>query len=248
MTSVTAPHQLGSIQSHAMAGVLVPDSGRAVSKSATGLLKTSSAAVFLHDLPQLPINAAIRTVTTAISLQERSASKAMIIMRHFALVSLLVLVLLNCPAQHTYRTTSRNLPEAVLKVLASDEKQYCETLTGIAKQDCHQTFGANLRWQEMRITPAGQVAILLENDSACGPFGCTLKLFEDGAEGRVVQILGSHGDVGSLRRTEVLKSTTKGHFDLRLTSIDGETVKIYRWHRFCYVVQPGTKNVNKPEQ
>jgi hypothetical protein len=158
-------------------------------------------------------------------------------MRHLAWVGLFALVVSNCLAQQIYKATSRSLPEDVLKWLAGDEQEYCEKLVGLDKKDCHKTFRANLHWRELQITPSGEVAILVENATNCESTGCALKLFAEGSDGRVVQILGTHGDVGSLGRTELLKNTTKGHFDLQLTLNGGETHKVYRWHRFHYVAQ-----------
>jgi hypothetical protein len=144
-------------------------------------------------------------------------------------IALTALALANCSLPQTERTAASAPPDGVLKELASDEKEYCERFLGSYKKGCHETFRANLAWRDLEITPGGQVAILVENKTSCGIAGCALYLFVQQKSGSFTQVLGAEGGLGTLKRLAVLKKTTNGHYDIRVTWSDGKTYSIYQW-------------------
>jgi hypothetical protein len=153
-----------------------------------------------------------------------------------ATVALIVLALLSCRALQS--DPSKTLPEGVLKKLAPAEKQYCEDQFGDRfKKGCDKKFAANLKWTELSITPTGQTAILVENENLgfCGSAGCTLYLFVQQADTSFVQVLGTQGDIGTLKRFTVLKKISKGYYDVQVTWSDGKTHTTYRWNGSLYV-------------
>jgi hypothetical protein len=124
----------------------------------------------------------------------------------------------------------RNLPQGVLKQLAGDAEEYCEDQFAEGfRKGCRTEFVANLRWRELSITPSGESAILVENDNSCGSGGCALYLFVQRKDKTFTQVLSSQGGLGTLERLEVLKTTTKGHFDLRIAWSDIEGLSVYQW-------------------
>jgi len=124
---------------------------------------------------------------------------------------------------------SRNLPAAVVKALAPDEKAYCDQFLGDFKKGCHQTFRANLSWRELTISPSGQTAILVKNGKSCGTAGCALSLFVQEPASNFVQVLGTDGEVGTLSSIKVLKTVTKSHYDIQKTWHDLKTQTLYTW-------------------
>jgi len=131
----------------------------------------------------------------------------------------------------------RNLPEGVLKQLASVAREYCEEqFEDGFRHGCRKKFVANLRWRELSITPSGGSAILVENDNTgyCGSGGCALYLFVRRADKEFTQVLGSQGGLGMLDKVEVLDAITKGHFDIRVTWIAPEGHSVYQWNGSDY--------------
>jgi len=128
-------------------------------------------------------------------------------------------------------TETNPLPPGVLKALAGDEAEYCDQFEDSFKKGCGETFQANLRWSEFRITPQGQPAILIENrnTSFCGSAGCALDLFIEQPDNRFAQILERDGEVGTLDRISVLKTTANGHYNIQKIWADSKTHTIYRW-------------------
>jgi hypothetical protein len=128
--------------------------------------------------------------------------------------------------------TSSGLPSSVLKALAGVESDYCDQFSGDLKNNCRQTFRANLTWNRLKLTSSGQKGILVEsrNMGECGSLGCDLFLFVVQPDGRAVQVLGPHGDTGSLEDIKVLNSVTKDHYDIQKMSADGEAYTTYRWN------------------
>ena len=128
-------------------------------------------------------------------------------------------------------TQPKSLPSGVLQALARDEKDYCDQFLGELKNNCKQTFRANLMWREVELSqPHERTAFLIEihNMGACGSAGCTLYLFVQ-QDAKFVQILGIHGDVGDLDSVRVLKSATRGYYDIQKTQRNGKTATIYKW-------------------
>jgi hypothetical protein len=150
----------------------------------------------------------------------------------FLCVSLLCCLVPNSRAQHSQ--CCGNLPAGILKALTADEREYCDRFLGSYRTGCHDTFRAKLAWRELKITPNGQVAILIENKTSCGSAGCWLGLFLQGANGKFAQALGTDGEVGILKKVVVLKELTNGHFNIEKTWKDGETKTIYRWNGTQY--------------
>jgi hypothetical protein len=128
----------------------------------------------------------------------------------------------------------KDLPEGVLKALATDEKEYCDRFLGSFKAGCHDTFRANLEWAELKITPGAQVAILIENKTSCGIAGCWLGLFVQSPDGKFSQVLGTDGEIGVLKNVTVLKELANGHFNIEKTWKDSETRTVYRWNGARY--------------
>jgi hypothetical protein len=122
-----------------------------------------------------------------------------------------------------------DLPSGVLKALAGDRREYCEQVEN--RKDCRKSFEAHLIWQRLRLSPKGKTGILVENQNVgfCGSDGCALRLFVAIDEGRFVQVLGTQGDIGSLRQVKTLESVTKGYLDLRKVWSDGKSYTDYRW-------------------
>jgi len=133
-------------------------------------------------------------------------------------------------------TETNPLPTGVLKALAGDEAEYCDQFEDGFDKGCGETFQANLMWSELRITPQGQPAILIENrnTSFCGSAGCALKLFIEQPDNRFAQILERDGEVGTLDRISVLKTTANGHYNIQKIWADGKTHTIYRWNGSRY--------------
>lgn len=127
---------------------------------------------------------------------------------------------------------SKSLPSGVLKALAADEAEYCDQFISDFKNDCEQTFRANLLWRELPLAPLGRTAILVENRNMgfCGSAGCALRLFIEQPDAQFAQTLGKDGEVGTLERIEVLKTIANGHYNLQKTWADGMTHTIYRWN------------------
>jgi hypothetical protein len=126
----------------------------------------------------------------------------------------------------------RNLPEGVLKQLASVAKEYCEDQFEEGfRRGCPKKFVANLRWRELSITPSHESGILVENDNTgyCGSGGCALYLFVRRTDKEFTQVLGAQGGLGTLEEVEVLDAITKGHFDIRVTWSAPEGHAIYQW-------------------
>ncbi len=150
----------------------------------------------------------------------------------------IALAVLNYAFAQTTPVTSANFPQGLLKApeLVNEEKGYCEETK--IRSDCHKDFWAHLVWRELRITPSGTVAFLVEdkNEFYCGSAGCSLYLFLKRPDGSFAQILGD-GDIGGLNQVKVLKSIKNNYYDLQKTERDGKTQEIYRWKDSSYVVQ-----------
>ncbi len=134
-------------------------------------------------------------------------------------------------------SSANSLPAGVLRKLRAVERQYCEDQFGDKfKKGCDKKFEAHLKWLEVSVSPTGQTAILIENQNLgfCGSAGCALYLFVQQADASFVQVLGSEGDVGTLKRLTVLKKITNGHYDIQKTWADGKTHTIYRWNSSQY--------------
>ena len=130
------------------------------------------------------------------------------------------------------------LPHALPKALAADEEDYCDQWSGSLRKGCRQKFRSNLLWHHVVITPAGDDAIVLEshNMGECGSAGCTIYVFVGQPNGEYAQGLGTHGDVGALERITILRTLTKGHYDIQKTWADGHTKSRYRWNGARYSV------------
>lgn len=148
-----------------------------------------------------------------------------------------VLVTCSCIFLQGGSAKSKSLPPGVLKALAADEKDYCDKFLGDFKKGCHQTFRANLLWQELVISPSRQTAILVENRESCGSAGCALSLFVQQPDAKFVQVLGTDGQVGTLGSVKVETTVTKDHYDIQKTWHDGKTHTIYRWDGVRYSAQ-----------
>ena len=154
-----------------------------------------------------------------------------------SLATVLTTLLLNCPQPQTNPAEPKALSDGVLRELARAEQQYCEDQFGDRyRKGCDKKFASNLKWLEVVVTPAGQPAILVENQNLgfCGTAGCSLYLFVQKADTSYVQILGRQGDVGTLKRFAVLKEITKDHYDVQVTWSDGKGHSIYRWNGTRY--------------
>jgi hypothetical protein len=136
-------------------------------------------------------------------------------------------------------STATSLPAGVLQALAAREKDYCDQFLGDYKKGCDQTFRANLSWHELVITPSGQTAILVENHNmgACGSAGCALSLFIQQPDSKFIQVLGTDGEVGTLESVKVLRTVTKGHYNIQKTWHDGKTRSLYVWDGLRYSAQ-----------
>jgi hypothetical protein len=88
------------------------------------------------------------------------------------------------------------------------------------------------------ISPSGQTAVLVKNGESCGTAGCALLLFVQQKEGSFVQVLGTDGEAGTLSSVEVLKTITKGHYDIQKTWHDRETQTRYQWDGARYSSEP----------
>ena len=133
----------------------------------------------------------------------------------------------------TVRHGTHTLPRGVMEAMWSSEKDYCEQGRGTPGSDCHKKFGQNLRWEKVVITPAGDIAILIENRNTdyCGSGGCSLLMFVAASSGHFAQVF---DEIGDLARIRVLDTMTRGHFDLRKTWADGHTKTIYKWNGNLY--------------
>jgi hypothetical protein len=155
---------------------------------------------------------------------------------HFSAFALIVL-LLNCPRPQTDSAEPKALPDAVLAGLARAQELFCEDQFGNRHtKGCDKKFASHLKWSEVVIAPAGETAILVENQNQgfCGSAGCALYLFVQKADGRYAQVLGRQGDIGTLKRFAVLKETTKDHFNVQVTWSDGKGHSNYRWNGTRY--------------
>ena len=147
-------------------------------------------------------------------------------------IALSALTLLNCPIPQADHSAPQALPTGVLKQLAGEAKEYCEDQFEEGfREGCEKKFAAHLRWRKLSITPAGESAILVENDNAgfCGSSGCALYLFVQQKGLKFTQVLGSEGGLGTLERVRVLKKITNGHYDIRVTWKDAKTHSVYQW-------------------
>jgi hypothetical protein len=144
-------------------------------------------------------------------------------------LTLLACICLSLPADDA---KLKSLPPGVLKALAGAETDYCDQFLGDYKKGCHETFRANLSWTQLKLTPSGQEGILVEsmNMGECGSAGCDLFLFVLQPDGKFVQVLGLHGDTGTLERIKVLESITRSHYDIQKTWADGKTHTMYQWN------------------
>ena len=136
-----------------------------------------------------------------------------------------------CVSLQADSAKSKSLPLGIVKALAGNEKDYCDQFLGDYKKGCHQTFRANLLWQEVEVAPQGRTGFLVENHNMgfCGSAGCSLYLFVQQADAKFVQVLGKNGDVGALDRVTVLKTVSAGYYDIQKMWRDGMTRTIYRW-------------------
>jgi hypothetical protein len=127
----------------------------------------------------------------------------------------------------------KSLPTGVIKALSDDEAQCCKAVSGKFEKGCDQRFVANLHWRELQITPSRETGILVENRNAgfCGSAGCSLNLFVQRRNGKYVEVF---DEVGSLERIQVLKTVTKGHYDLKKTWAHREGKTIYTWDGSAY--------------
>jgi hypothetical protein len=150
--------------------------------------------------------------------------------------ALIAFALLNFSAPQEAPLTA--LPAGVLKKLDTVQKLYCEDQFGDRyKKGCDKKFAGNLKWIELPITPMGQNAILIENDNLgfCGSGGCALYLFVQQPDASFAQVLGTNGDMGTLKRFAVLKTVSKGYYDVQITWTDRKTKTTYRWSGSRYV-------------
>jgi hypothetical protein len=158
--------------------------------------------------------------------------------RHRALIALVALAMFGCIGLNGQTAAPKRLPAGIYSALASDETAYCAQFLGSFKKGCRQTFRANLIWREIEVSPT-QSAILIELHDVlgqCGSAGCTLYIFlQRQPTGTYIQVLGTHGEVGDLARISVLKTTTKGHYDVQKTWHDGNTHTVYKWNGLRYV-------------
>ncbi len=131
---------------------------------------------------------------------------------------------------------SKNMPPGVLAMFAIEEAEYCEQRPGDFRKTCSQEFRANLRWRPVRITPAGDTAFLVENRNAraCKSTGCALFIFFQQPSREFVQILGTEGEVGSIKKIRVLKGVTNEHYDIEKSWVRGKTREVYRWDGLRY--------------
>jgi hypothetical protein len=131
---------------------------------------------------------------------------------------------------------ARGLPNGVIHALSENEKTFCDQWLGSYRKGCREVFRQNLWWREIRITPFGKSAVLVEsrNMSFCGSAGCSIYLFTETSNGTFKQYLGKDGDVGSLVRFKVLETITDGHYDLQKTWADGSTRTTYKWNGKLY--------------
>jgi hypothetical protein len=138
--------------------------------------------------------------------------------------------------QNAQKSESKQLPPGVLKALAPQAKAYCDQFRGSFKQSCHQTFQTNLRSRQLVITPSGDSATLVEDDNMgdCGSAGCGLFLFLSYKKSHFVQILGAQGDVGTLGEVTILKTATRGHYDIQKAWKSTPGVTVYRWNGLRY--------------
>jgi hypothetical protein len=160
-------------------------------------------------------------------------------MRFRKTVGALALATCSCMSLQGDSSKSKSLPLGVLKALAADEKIYCDQFLDDFKKDCRRTFRKDLSWHELVITPSGQAAILVEIDNMgfCGSAGCALSLFVQQLDTTFVQVLGKDGDVGTLQSFKVLKTVTKGHYNIQKTWHDGKTQTLYLWDGQRYSAQ-----------
>jgi len=138
--------------------------------------------------------------------------------------------------QDVSEASSRQLPPGVLRALAKDEAAYCEQYLDDNKKGCREAFQSNLLWRQLVIAPSGQTALLVEshNIGFCGSKGCSLYVFLEGPNREYSQVLGKHGSTGALADVEVLKTVTRGHYNLEKTWSDGTTKELYRWGKVRY--------------
>ena len=138
-------------------------------------------------------------------------------------------------------TEANPLPGGVLKALAGDEAEYCDEFEGDSRKGCADTFRINLMWREFAVSPRGYTAILVENRNTgfCGSAGCALSLFLAAADGQFLQIFGTNGEVGSVDRIVVLKTVTKGFYDIQKTWSDETTHEIFQWTGTQYSSKKG---------
>jgi hypothetical protein len=157
-------------------------------------------------------------------------------MGFLAAIRLLAILGFGFPHSQADHAPSEGMPQGVVNALAADEKKYCDQFLEDFKKDCGRKFRANLSWRELLITPLGKTAILVEskNMGFCGSAGCSLYLFVQQSNGKFVQILGPHGEVGALANVKTLKTVTKGHFDLQKTWHDAKTRTTYQWNGSWY--------------
>jgi hypothetical protein len=149
----------------------------------------------------------------------------------------LFVLLLTCLRPQTDPTEPKALPGGVLARLVHAQEVYCEDQFGNKhKKGCDKKFAAHLRWSEVVIAPAGETAILVENQNQgfCGSAGCALYLFVQKTDGSYAQVLGKQGDVGTLKRLAVLKEITKDHFNVQVTWSDDKGHSNYRWNGTRY--------------
>ncbi|HEY6972655.1 MAG TPA: hypothetical protein VJA94_25830 [Candidatus Angelobacter sp.] len=127
----------------------------------------------------------------------------------------------------------QRLPAGILNALSEDEAQSCRQVSGKFEKSCHRNFLSHLRWRELLLTPSGTAGVLVENRNQgfCGSAGCALYLFVAKPDRSFVVAL---DEIGTVQSVKVLKTITRGHYDLKKTWSDGKTIVIYRWDGSLY--------------
>jgi hypothetical protein len=143
------------------------------------------------------------------------------------------MLMLACSLMWTQQEPLKSLPAGVLNAMHEDEAQRCKQVSGRFEKNCHHNFISHLRWRELRLTPLGKTGILVENTNQgfCGSAGCAVSLFIQEKHTSFIEVLDEIGTLGSVK---VLKTITKGHYDLEKTWSDQKTRIVYRWEGSLY--------------
>lgn len=160
----------------------------------------------------------------------------MIMRVHLARLILVLIASLEAPTILGDQLRSSNEQDVQLRmnieaVLKAEEDMFC---SDIQAQDCGEQFKRGIKYRSAQLSPGGKSGLFVELHlkGFCGSGGCSLYVLRSEDNGYKIVLQ----SVGTLEDLKLLKTTTKGYFDLRQRGFynDQQRNREYVWTGSSY--------------